>query len=81
MALTGLDPESAAVEARRVADELSAAVGSPVEVGASEVAVGASVGIGVHPADGEEFAALLHSADIDMYARKTASRRTTVVHR
>ncbi|WP_246063574.1 diguanylate cyclase domain-containing protein [Blastococcus colisei] len=81
VALTGLDPESAAAEARRVADDLSAAVSAPIELGASDVAVGASVGIGVYPGDGEEFGALLHSADVDMYARKTAARRTAVAQR
>jgi diguanylate cyclase (GGDEF)-like protein len=73
VALTGLDPESAAAEARRVADELSAAVGASIELRDRAVAVGASVGIAVYPRDGEEFAALLHSADVDMYARKTAA--------
>jgi diguanylate cyclase (GGDEF)-like protein/PAS domain S-box-containing protein len=81
VALTGLAPESAAAEARQVADELSAAVGASVELGNREVAVRASVGIGVYPGDGEEFAALLHSADVDMYARKTAARRTAVARR
>ncbi|WP_324277619.1 diguanylate cyclase domain-containing protein [Blastococcus brunescens] len=72
--LSGLDPESAAAEARRVADDLSAALSAPMDLRGSEVAVGASVGIGVYPADGEDFGALLHSADVDMYARKTAAR-------
>ncbi|HET6392636.1 MAG TPA: EAL domain-containing protein [Blastococcus sp.] len=74
VALTGLAPESAAVEARRVADDLAAAVGACVELAGREVAIGASVGVGVYPRDGEEFAGLLHSADVDMYARKTAAR-------
>ena len=81
VALTGLDPESAAIEARRVADELSAAVGAAVELGDREVMVGASVGIGIYPRDGEEFAALLHTADVDMYARKTAARGIAVRRR
>ncbi len=72
VALTGLAPESAAIEARRVADDLSAAVGVPREAAGREVTVGASVGVAVYPADGEEFGALLHSADLDMNARKTA---------
>ncbi|WP_116453528.1 diguanylate cyclase domain-containing protein [Blastococcus litoris] len=74
VALSGLAPDTAATEARRVADELEAAVGAPVELAGREVRVGASVGIGVYPRDGEEFAALLHSADVDMYTRKTAAR-------
>ena len=40
----------------------------------SEVSVGASVGVGVYPADGEEFEALLHSADLSMYAQEGAVR-------
>jgi diguanylate cyclase (GGDEF)-like protein/PAS domain S-box-containing protein len=81
VALTGLAPESAAAEARRVADELAAAVGSCVELAGREVAVGASVGVGVYPRDGEEFAGLLHSADVDMYARKTAARGLAAARR
>ena len=77
VALTGLEPDGAAAEARRVADQLSAVVGEGVELRGREVAVRASVGVGVYPRDGEEFAALLHSADLDMYARKTAGRTST----
>jgi predicted signal transduction protein with EAL and GGDEF domain len=42
-----------------------------------EVAVGASIGVAVSPAEGEEFEALLHTADLDMYASKAgdAARR------
>ncbi|SFF32568.1 diguanylate cyclase domain-containing protein [Blastococcus tunisiensis] len=79
VALPGLAPDSARAEARRVADELSAAAGAPVTLGAGAVSVGASVGVGIYPADGEEFGALLHSADVDMYARKTA-RRAAAAH-
>ncbi len=74
VALPGLAPGTAAAEARRVADELSAVVDVPTTVAGREVTVGASVGVAVYPADGEEFGALLHSADMDMYARKTATR-------
>lgn len=35
-----------------------------------EIAVGASVGVAVYPADGEEFETLLHNAHLNMYARK-----------
>jgi diguanylate cyclase (GGDEF)-like protein len=74
VALSGLDPATAAVEARWVADGLSAAVGTPVRLRGREVTVGASVGVAVYPTDGEGFAALLQSADLDMYARKSAGR-------
>jgi diguanylate cyclase (GGDEF)-like protein len=74
VALPGLDPDSAASEARRVADGLSATVGAGIEVRGQDVVVRASVGVGVYPRDGEGFAALLHTADVDMRARKTAGR-------
>jgi diguanylate cyclase (GGDEF)-like protein len=72
VALTGLDPVTAATEAQRVADELTGAVTTPVHLRDRAVSVGASVGLAVYPADGEEFEALLHSADVAMYARKGA---------
>ncbi len=74
VALPGLAPEHASAEARRVADELAAAVGVPVEVAGREIAIGAGVGVAVYPVDGEDFGALLHSADLDMHAAKTARR-------
>ena len=72
VALLGLDPASAAEEAQRVADELAAAVRAPLGIRGQDLSVGASVGIGVYPADGEEFETLLHNADLSMYACKTA---------
>jgi diguanylate cyclase (GGDEF)-like protein/PAS domain S-box-containing protein len=81
VALTGLEPDTAAAEARRVADQLAAIVGEPVELDDHEVTVGASVGVAVYPADGVDVAALLHRADADMYARKRASRRVPVQRR
>ncbi len=74
VALVGLDPATAAVEARRVADDLVAALGAPVSLGSTQVTVGASVGLGVYPVDGEEFGSLLHAADIGMYAAKATGR-------
>ena len=70
VALTGLDPTTAAEEAQRVAGELAAALRVPIDLRDQEVAVGASVGVAVYPADGESFEALLHAADLHMYARK-----------
>ncbi|MBN1092607.1 diguanylate cyclase [Blastococcus sp. TML/M2B] len=81
VALPGLDPREAAGEARRVADDLAAAVAVPTEAGGREVRIGASVGVAVYPADGEEFDALLHRADMDMYAQKTARRGRLVPQR
>jgi diguanylate cyclase (GGDEF)-like protein/PAS domain S-box-containing protein len=70
VALLGLDPATAADEARRVADELAQAVWTPVELSGVKVTVGASVGQAIYPADGEDFSSLLHGADLDMYAAK-----------
>jgi len=51
-------------------DELAAAVARPVAVGDQEVVVRASVGVSVWPEDGADFPALLHSADMRMYATR-----------
>jgi diguanylate cyclase (GGDEF)-like protein/PAS domain S-box-containing protein len=71
VALTGLDPATATAEARRVADELTAAVHAPVSLHDRQASVGASIGVAVYPADGEDFEALLHAADLGMYQHKT----------
>jgi len=71
VALTGLEPATARAEARRVADELTAAVQAPVPLRGREVAVGASIGVAVYPADGEDFQALLHAAGLGRYAHET----------
>ncbi|MGY1743760.1 MULTISPECIES: diguanylate cyclase domain-containing protein [unclassified Blastococcus] len=75
VALPDLSAGNAAAEARRVADDLVAAVCRPVDVHGAPVFVGASVGIAVAPADGDEFAALLHLADLRMYEAKAADTR------
>ncbi|MGY1762842.1 diguanylate cyclase domain-containing protein [Geodermatophilus sp. SYSU D00779] len=70
VALTGLPQATAATEARCVADELAAGVARPVALGDQEVVVRASVGVSVWPEDGADFPALLHSADMRMYATR-----------
>jgi diguanylate cyclase (GGDEF)-like protein/PAS domain S-box-containing protein len=75
VALVGLDPETAAHEAGRVAQELAAAVREPVELHGAEVSVGARVGVGVYPADGEDFESLLSGADPGRRARKATAGR------
>jgi diguanylate cyclase (GGDEF)-like protein len=71
--LTGLEPETAAREARRIAEELAAAVAGPVVLRGREVAVGASVGAAVYPTDGEDFDTLLHSADLNVALRRSGA--------
>ncbi|MDQ1660549.1 MAG: hypothetical protein QOJ68_529 [Blastococcus sp.] len=75
VAVAGLDPATATQEAARVAGDLADAVAAPVLVRDELVSIGASVGISVYPNDGEEFAALLHEADLKMYALKVSRTR------
>ncbi len=72
VALTGLDPTTAAADAARVSEAMAEAVGAPMDVGGRRVVVRASVGASLHPGDGDEFEALVHAADTAMYARKSA---------
>ena len=74
-ALGGLDPATAGAEAARVAAELAAAVREPVDLSGQQVAVAASVGVATSPADGDDFASLLHAADERMYAAKRTPAR------
>jgi diguanylate cyclase (GGDEF)-like protein/PAS domain S-box-containing protein len=68
--LLGLDPATAAAEAGQVAEQLGSSLTEPFLLGAGTVQVQASVGVSVHPDDGDEFGPLLHRADARMYARK-----------
>ncbi len=74
VALPDLRPETAAVEAARVADELAASIRRPVTLRGTEVSLGASIGVSVYPEDGIVFADLLHRADLRMYGRKATTR-------
>jgi diguanylate cyclase (GGDEF)-like protein len=66
--LTGLrQPEDAAECARRIRAKLAAAF----EIEGTEVRIGGSIGIAIHPRDGGTTAALLHAADAAMYAAKS----------
>ena len=62
-----------AAEARARAATLAAAIEVPMTVLGQDVRVGASVGVAVGR-DGQSGAALLHEADLDMYAKKAAGR-------
>jgi diguanylate cyclase (GGDEF)-like protein/PAS domain S-box-containing protein len=75
VALTGLDPDRAALGAARVAEELTAAVSTPVPLLGQEVQVTASIGIATYPDDAAEFGRLLHLADLRMYALKHPAAR------
>lgn len=71
--LEGLaEPLDAALVARKVLD----ALGTPVPVGNADVAVGASIGIALYPADARDPASLVSRADEAMYAAKQLGRGT-----
>ena len=53
---------------------LAAAVAAPIRVGATELELHCSVGIALHPGDGDQAEALLRNADIAMYRAKQSGR-------
>jgi diguanylate cyclase (GGDEF)-like protein/PAS domain S-box-containing protein len=73
VALTGLDPETATAEARRIAQDLSTAAGRPVALRGREVPVAIVAGVAVYPVDGEDFDTLLHSADLNLSLRRSGA--------
>lgn len=59
-------------EAIQVADRILTTLARPVEIGGHQLHTGASIGISLWPADGEDSTKLLRTADIAMYAAKAA---------
>ncbi len=60
--------------AAQVADRIRRALGEPYRLDGVTVTVGASVGIAVAPDAGSDVDALLHAADVAMYAVKAGTR-------
>ena len=60
--------------AREVADKIEKAVARPIQSTGGRVRVGCSVGLALHPDDGDEPEALLRAADRTMYRDKRLSR-------
>ena len=75
VAVVGLDAGTAGEEAARVAGDLFRRGGGRSACRDELVSIGTSVGISVYPNDGKEFAALLHEADLRMYALKMSRAR------
>ena len=48
----------------------------PFELQGQEIYISASIGISVHPEDGQDFSALLKNADVAMYRAKEAGKNT-----
>ncbi|OHC60704.1 MAG: hypothetical protein A2040_00160 [Rhodocyclales bacterium GWA2_65_19] len=59
-----------------VAEKIVVALGRGFDIGGQQVHVGASIGISVHPQDGDDPDALLRNADAAMYEAKAAGRGT-----
>ncbi len=68
-------PETDALGARALAEDLEATAAEPVEWSGHEVTVGASTGIATFPADGDDFDDLVRVADDRMYAAKRQRAR------
>ncbi|WP_212823735.1 bifunctional diguanylate cyclase/phosphodiesterase [Catellatospora sp. TT07R-123] len=62
--------EADTATAQQTAEQISAAVNGPVQLGGLEVEVAAAVGVAVSPQHGCDFAALMRHADIAMYDAK-----------
>ncbi len=60
--------------ASALADRISRAIATPIELSAQTVEVGASIGISVCPADGSDSDTLLRAADMAMYRAKEEAR-------
>ncbi len=66
-----VSPEEVAAQ---VAGRIRAALGEPYQIGEMSLTLGASVGTAVTSASGNDIDALLHAADVEMYAMKTSGR-------
>ncbi len=65
---------SDATFAAQVADDIIAAIKEPFQIKGYDVYVGASIGMAVYPADGEDTESLIKSADTAMYQAKESGR-------
>jgi diguanylate cyclase (GGDEF)-like protein/PAS domain S-box-containing protein len=65
-----LDNPANVDEVARIAQRIVDAVSAPIQLAGQTLAVGASVGVALHPAHGQTPAELLHAADRAMYAAK-----------
>ena len=63
-------PNADELTARTVASRLVDAIEAPFSLDGQQVAVGASVGIAVHPLHGHDAGSLMRRADAAMYAAK-----------
>jgi diguanylate cyclase (GGDEF)-like protein len=62
-------------DADAIAQKIATAVEEPVFIEGRHVSLGASIGISLFPRDGEDAAALLRAADMDMYREKMKGKQ------
>lgn len=65
---------SDSADARRVADNIIAAIGQPFELAGAQASVGVSIGIALFPQHGQTAEHILNAADNAMYLAKNAGR-------
>ncbi|HEY0838133.1 MAG TPA: PAS domain S-box protein [Azospirillum sp.] len=65
---------STVADAEMVAGKVIAVINEPVTLAAGTIRIGASVGIGLYPADGNDAAAVMRAADKAMYRAKAHGR-------
>ena len=68
--LVCLDLDGDAGRAEKVADRILAVLDAPIRIGAIDLTVSASVGIGLFPRDGRDLDTLMRHADLAMYTAK-----------
>jgi diguanylate cyclase (GGDEF)-like protein/PAS domain S-box-containing protein len=66
-------------DAQLIADKLEAELGEPFTVESVAVEIRASIGFAIFPADGDDSEALVHHADVAMYASKRQHRTRPVL--
>ena len=66
--------------ARGFAERLKTDVSAPYDIGGVTCRIGVSVGVALHPTDGDSIAALLRSADSALYRAKAAGRNAICFH-
>lgn len=67
-------PQCDADQAADTVERLQALLAQPMEIADTRLAISASVGIAMFPADGREMETLLHRADMAMYQAKSGAR-------
>ena len=75
-----LDEVSGTSDATLVADKILAALAEPFRIGAETLQLSASIGISLHPRDGDDADTLIARADAAMYEAKRAGLGSRVFH-